>query len=423
MRAYPLTRANLCLDNGDYSAGLLFYAMKIYCAYKTELDPNNTQRTLFVQSCGVARFVYNWALADRIERYEHGEQTSLYEQKRRFNALKKAEYPWLEGIAYQVTGSAFCNLDTAYQNFFRRVKQGKEKIGFPRFKSRKHGLGSFTVRGALHVETNRVKMPIIGWVRLKERGYLPSSDVKILSMTISEQAHHWFVSVQVEQEVPEPKPASNKLLGVDVGLRSLAVVSNGKVFDNPKTTTKYEKRLAYLQRELCRRKKGGKNREKSKQKIARLHFKIANVRKHALHQVSDYVTAKTKPSVVVLEDLNVKGMMANHCLAKSLADASFAELSRQIQYKAQWQGIEVVLAGRFYPSSKLCSACGEKKPYLKLSERTFVCPSCGNIIDRDLNAALNLAALVNRETHGDCLGSRNGTTLRCELRTEQTLEH
>ncbi len=393
--------------------------MKILGAYKTELDPNNAQRTLFVQCCGAARFIFNWALGDRKERYERKEQTNLYEQKRRFNALKKTEYLWMNGIPYRITEYAFRNLDTAYKHFFRRVKQGKEKAGFPRFKSRKNGLGSFTVGGSLVIEHDRVRMPNIGWIRLKEKDYLPTIGVKILSMTISEQAGHWFVSAQVEQDISDPKPAINKPIGIDVGLKSLAVLSNGKVFENPKTTARYEKTLARLQRELSRRKKGGKNRDKTKQRIAKLHFKIANVRKHALHQVSDYATAKIKPSVVVLEDLNVKGMMANHHLAKSLADASFAELSRQIQYKAQWQGIDVVLAGRFYPSSKTCSACGEKKPYLALSERTFVCPSCGNIIDRDLNAAINLAALVNRQTDGDCLGSRNGTTLRCELRTEQ----
>ncbi len=395
--------------------------MNIFRAYKTELDPNNVQQSTFVQCCGTARFVFNWGLGDRIERYKRDEKTNMYEQKRRFNALKGTEYPWLESIPYAITTSAFRNLDTAYQNFFRRIKQGKEKAGFPHFKSRKNGLGNFTVRGSLIIERDRVRMPNIGWVRLKEEGYLPPSGVKILSMTVSEQAHRWFVSVQVEQEIPDPKPAVNKPLGIDVGLKSLAVLSNGKTFNNPKATARYAKKLARLNRELCRRKKGSKNREKSKQKIARLHFKIANIRKHALHQVSDYVTAKTKPSVVVLEDLNVKGMMANHHLAKSLADASFAELSRQIQYKAQWQGIDIVLAGRFYPSSKTCSACGEKKPYLALSERTFVCPSCGNIIDRDLNAALNLAALAKTkaQTEPDCLGSWNGRSLHCEPGTEQ----
>jgi len=393
--------------------------MKIFRAYRTELDPNNAQRSKFVQCCGAARFVFNWGLSDRISGYENGEKTNLYEQKRRFNALKKESYPWLEGIPYTITEYAFRNLDTAYQNFFRRVKQGKEKAGFPHFKSRKDGLDNFTVNGSLHIEEHRVRLPNIGWVRLKEKDYLPTSGVKILSMTISEHAHRWFVSVQVEQEIPDPKSAINKPIGIDIGLKSLAVLSNGRIFENPKTTFRHEKKLATLQRELCRRKKGGKNREKSKQKITQLHFKIANIREYALHQVSDYVTAKAKPSVVVLEDLNVKGMMANHHLAKSLADASFAELSRQIQYKAQWQGIDVVLADRFYPSSKTCSACGEKKPYLKLSERTFVCPSCGNIIDRDLNAAINLAALANRQTDGDCLGSWNGRSLHCELETEQ----
>ncbi len=393
--------------------------MKIFRAYKTELAPNNIQRTLFVQYCGVARFVFNWGLNDRIEWYKEGESINFYEQKRRFNALKKVEYPWLEGTPYTITESAFANLDVAYQNFFRRVKQGIEKAGFPQFKSRKKGLGSFTVRGSLRVQKDKVRMPNIGWVRLKERGYLPSSGIKILCMTVSEGAGRWFVSMQVEQEIADPLPPTNKPLGIDVGIKSLAVISNGKIFNNPHALKWGEKKLACLQRELCRRKKGGRNREKTKIRIAKLHLKIANIRSHAIHQVSDYITAKTKPNIIAIEDLNVKGMVANHNLAKAVADVGFAELSRQIQYKAQWQGIDVITADRFFPSSKLCSACGEKKPYLKLSERTFVCSSCGNIIDRDLNAALNLAALAKRQTDAVCLGSWNGRTLHCEPGTEQ----
>lgn len=381
--------------------------MKILRAYKVELDPNNKQHTAFMQHSGVGRFVYNWALSDRIERYENDNPTNLYEQKRRFNALKHGQFPWIRETAYCVTEQAFRNLDTAYKNFFRRVKRGGKEKGFPKFKSRKRGVGSFTMRGSIHIENGRIKLPRIGWVRLKERGYLPTNRVKILSVNISERAGRWFASAQVEMDMPDPEPGQGDPLGVDFGLKTLAVCSDGTTFENPKALVKAERRLKRLQRELARRKKGGKNRAKTKREIAKCHAKIANIRKHALHDISYHVTAKTKPSTVVVEDLNVKGMMANHCLAKAISDASFGELRRQIEYKGQWYGIDVVTAGRFYPSSKTCSGCGSVKPLLKLSERTFVCEKCGMVIDRDLNAALNLASLVSRdvkaETQPDCL--------------------
>jgi putative transposase len=383
--------------------------MRILRAYKTELDPNNKQCGAFMKHSGVARFVYNWALADRIEQYENGEKTSLFEQKRRFNALKHEQYPWIQETAYCVTEQAFRNLDAAYQNFFRRVKEGREEKGFPKFKSRKRGIGSFTMRGCIHLEYNRIKLPRIGWVRLKEGGYLPTDGVKILSVNISERAGRWYASVQVEMEVPDPEPGQGDPIGVDFGIKTLAVCSDGTTFENPKAMEVWERKLKRLQRELARRKKGGKNREKTKRKIAKCHAKIANIRKHALHNVSYHVTAKTKPSTVVVEDLNVKGMMANHCLAKGISDASFGELRREIEYKGEWYGVDVVTAGRFYPSSKTCSGCGSVRPLLKLSERTFVCEECGMVVDRDLNAALNLASLVSSdvkaETQPDCLGS------------------
>ena len=383
--------------------------MKINRAYKTELEPNNKQRGAFMQHAGAARFVYNWALADRIEQYEAGSPTSLYEQTRRFNALKDEQFPWIRQVAYCVTEYAFRNLDIAYQNFFRRVKQGREEKGFPRFKSCKRGIGSFTMRTCIHIEDSRIKLPRIGWVRLKERGYLPTNGVRILSVTISERAGRWFASVQVEMDIPDPELGRGDPIGVDFGLKTLAFCSDGTTFENPKALVQAGRKLKRLQRELARRKRGSKNREKTKRKIAKCHAKIANVRKHALHNVSYHVTAKTKPSTVVVEDLNVKGMMANRCLARAISDASFGELRRQIGYKGQWYGVDVVTAGRFYPSSKTCSGCGSVKPLLKLSERTFVCEKCGLVINRDLNAARNLASLVssdvNRQTDGDCLGS------------------
>jgi putative transposase len=363
-------------------------------AYKTELKVNDHERTLLTRYAGAARYVFNWALADRIATFEAGGKPNKFEQKRRFNALKHELCPWLGEIAYVVTESAFDNLDQAYQNFFRRVKSGAETAGFPRFKSRKRGIGGFTLRGSIHVFGDTIQLPRIGRLRLAERNYLPTGDVKILSVNISEHAGHWLISLQVEEEVAEPVAATGPAIGVDLGVKSLAVCSDGATFDNPRTLRKYERKLARLQRELSRRQKGSHNREKTKQKIARLHYKIANTRRHTLHEISSHVTVKSKPCAVVIEDLNIKGMVKNRSLSKAISDASFAELRRQIEYKSSWHGVRVVIADRWYPSSKTCSACGNVKPVLSLSERTYVCEVCGVVIDRDQNAALNLAALA-----------------------------
>lgn len=363
-------------------------------AYKTELDLNNKQRTIMNRCSGTARFVFNWALADRIKRHEANLTTNKFEQKRRFNALKVTTFPWIYDVPYSVMQEEFDKCDIAFQNFFRRVKKG-EKPGFPKFKSKKKGINSFTLRGSISVISSQIKLPCMGWLRLKECHYLPTGGVKILFANISYRAGHWFVSLQVE----EPDKLIHVIskvdtIGVDMGIKVLATCSDGKVFENPKSLTRYERRLAHIQRELCRRQKGSKNRIKTKQKVARLHYRIANIRRFALNEVSNYLTVKAKPKQVVLEDLNVIGMLQNRHLSKAIADASFAELRRQLEYKCLWNGIGLITADRFYPSSKTCSVCGAKKPSLKLSERTFVCEVCGAIIDRDFNASLNLARLA-----------------------------
>lgn len=395
-------------------------------AYRTELDPNNAQQTVFVRHAGAARFCFNWALADRIERFKAGQPTNHYEQKKRFNALKKEQFPWLSEVAYKVQEQGLANLDIAYKNFFRRVKRGEVKKGFPRFKSRKRGLGGFTLRGNLTVERQRINLPVIGWVKIKEAGYLPQADVRVLSANVSERVGRWFISLQVEQETAQPKPATGPSIGVDVGLKVLAVCSDGTVFENPKTLKRNEARLAQLQREMCRRQKGSKNRAKTRRKVAKLHFKVANIRKHTIHQVSHYLTAKAKPQTVVIEDLNVKGMMQNRKLSKAIADASWGELRRQLEYKAAWYGVDLVVAGRFYPSSKTCSACGNVKPLLRLSERTFVCEACGMVLDRDANASINLQNLAAKRAVAACGGSIGpGASLAVpgESGTRQALGH
>lgn len=362
-------------------------------AYKTKLDPTSKQRNLFIACAGVSRFVYNWALADRKAMFDSGGKPNMYEQKRRFNALKKECFSWIEQYPYEISESSFENLDTAYLNFFRRVKEGKEKAGFPKFKSRHSSSLSFRLRRNILVDEGKIRLQRIGWVRLAEKDYIPTDKCRILYATVSESAGDWFVSVQVEMDIQEQTPTGNAI-GIDMGVKSLAVCSDGTTFDNPKTLEKYSNRLARLQRELSRRVKGSNNRLKTKAKIAKLHRKITNTRKHTLHNISRHVTANTTPKTVVIEDLNIKGMIANRKLAKAIADSAMGELRRQIEYKAAWSNIEIKTADRFYPSSKTCSNCGSIKTEFSLSERTYICADCGLTIDRDLNAARNLASLA-----------------------------
>jgi putative transposase len=362
-------------------------------AYKTELDVNDKQRTLLSRCSGTARFVFNWALADRIERHKNDLTTNKFEQKKRFNALKAERFPWLYDVPYVITQEEFDKCDLAFQNFFRRVQNG-EKLGFPKFKSKKHGMNKFTLRGNISVRSSRIKLPRIGWLRLKEDDYLPTKGVKILFATISNQAGHWFVSLQVDEPDKINTHAHHGVIGVDIGITHLAVCSNGKVFENPKVLNHYESRVAHMQREFERRDRNSKNQLKTKIKIAKLHYRIANIRRYALHEVSHYLTAIAKPEVIVLEDLNVKGMTQNHHLAKALLDVAFRELRRQTEYKAAWQGERVVIADRWEPSSKKCSSCGAINHELKLSDRQWVCMNCGTLHDRDLNAAKNLEVLA-----------------------------
>ena len=368
-------------------------SMKIIRAYKTELSPNNKQRTIFRKCTGASRYVYNWGLAEWKQQYEEGEKPSRFKLCKQFNAQKDELCPWIRELPYAVTESSFVNLGAAFQNFFRRVRNGNDEVGYPKFKGKKNPKQSFQLRD-VKAESDRVYLPRIGWVRLKERNYIPIKSVKYgIYATISCRAGRWFISIQVEEAVPQLQNDNTFSLGVDFGIKSLAVCSDGTVFENPHALQKEERKLARLQRELSRRKKGGQNWKKTKAKIQCCHARIANIRKHALHQVSHYVTAKTKPKTIVLEDLSVSGMLQNRHLSKAISDVGWAELRRQIEYKAQWYGSEVLIADRFYPSSKTCSACGTVKPLLKLSERIFICGACGAVIDRDRNAAMNLAAL------------------------------
>jgi len=370
--------------------------MNVLRAFKTELDLNNKQKTACVRHAGAARFAYNWGLERKKAAYASGEKTpSAIDLHRELNALKKMELVWMYEVSKCAPQEALRDLDQAFAHFFRRVKEKKSgkhvKVGFPRFKSKKNGLGSFRLTGVIHVFDKAIQLPRLGLLRLKERGYLPVSGVHILSATVSEKAGRWFVSLQVEMEIPDPVVEKKPGAGVDLGIHRMAQVSDGMYFENPRALKRALKKIKRLQRVVSRRQKGSANRQKAVRQLAKAYFWVANIRKEALHQATTLLT-KTK-SAIVLEDLNVSGMLKNHHLAQAIADVGMYEFRRQLQYKGAWYGCEVFLADRFFPSTKRCSQCGNEKE-LSLAERVYSCEVCGQVIDRDLNAAINLEQLL-----------------------------
>ena len=368
--------------------------MKILRAFKTELDLNNKQKTACRKHAGAARFAYNWGLARKKEAFANGEKTpSAIDLHRELNTLKKSELAWMYEVSKCAPQEALRDLDNAFAHFFRRVKEKKAKVGFPRFKCRKNGLGSFRLTGAIHVFDQSIQLPRLGLLRLKERGYLPGSNIHILSATVSEKVGRWFVSLQVEMEIPDPVGVDEKpAVGVDLGVNRMAQVSDGTCFENPRALKRALTRLKRIQRMVSRRPKGSTNRKKAVQQLAKAHLRVANIRKDALHQATTFLT-KTK-SAIVLENLNVSGMMKNHRLAQAIADVGMYEFRRQLQYKGGWYGCEVLLADRFYPSTKRCSQCGQIKPVVELNEREYCCEHCGLVMHRDLNASRNLEQLL-----------------------------
>ena len=262
------------------------------------------------------------------------------------------------------------------------------QASFPNFKSRKRGVGSFTLYGAVSVRPGEVRLPRIGWVRLKERGYI-ASKAHINSATVSERAKRWYVAVNVVEERKEPIPPPGPVVGVDRGLNSLAVVSDGTVLENPRVLRRYERKLKHLQRNLSRKQKGSSNRRQAREALARLQMRVRDTRLDAIQKFTTML-AKSKP-IIVVEDLDVQKMMGNHHLARAIADAAWGETVRQLRYKTQWYGSTLHKADRWYPSTKRCSRCGDVKDVIPLGERVFNCEVCGLVADRDLNAARNLA--------------------------------
>lgn len=355
----------------------------MYKAYKYRIYPNKWQREQIAKTFGCARFVYNQCLAYKIDKYKN-ENVSLsaFDLMKWKNHELKPQYEWLREIDKWALDNAIVNLNAAYQKFF------KEHAGFPKFKSKHNHRKSYKTNGSVKVlfGSNKIQLPKLKKVKAKlSRKF----DGIIKSAVISQEpSGKYYVSILVDTE-HEPLECGGGCIGIDLGVKDLVITSDGEKFDNLKTTKKYEKKLAKEQRKLAHKKKGGKNYEKQRIRVARVHEKIRNTRLDNLHKISHKLISENQ--VIISENLSVSNMVKNHNLAKSISDCGWYELTRQLGYKAEWNNRDYVKIDRFFASSQMCSNCGEINKEVKdLSIREWTCKNCDTIHDRDVNAAVNI---------------------------------
>ena len=373
------------------------------------LVPNNKQKTKLFQYANTARFAYNWALGREQENYKNGGKfISDGDLRKEFTQLKKTEeYAWLNEIDCDVPKQAIKDACEAYRNFFKGYTK------FPRFKSKKYSVPKFYQDNVkIKFTDTHVKLMLVAGkgkatskrnqkfcrIRLAEHGRIPT-DCKYCNPRIKYDGINWWITVGIEYEDSDTLP-SNECIGIDLGIKDLSICSDGNKYKNINKTQKIkklEKRKRKLQRAISRKyeknKKGvsyckTSNIIKSEKELLKLNHRLTNIRQNYLHQTTTEIV-KREPSFICIEDLNVKGMMKNRHLSKAVQQQCFGEFRRQIEYKSAWNNIPVIIADRFFPSSKLCSCCGNIKKDLKLSDRIYKC-ECGNVIDRDYQASLNL---------------------------------
>jgi len=358
-------------------------------AHSIELRCNNKQKTYFAKASGVARKAYNWALKEWQEEYAAGGRPTETALRRKLNSIKREKFPYMLEVTKNAPQMAIIQLGQAFKNFFAK------RASYPQ-KRHKWIDDRFTLTNdQFAVNDSRIRIPHLGWVRMRESLRFVG---KILSATISRGADKWFVSITVDVPVPSITTANENqvAVGIDLGVSCFATLSTGKVVVGPKPHKALLGRLRRLSRSLSRKQKKSKNRDKAKLKLSRLHRRISNIRKDAIHQLTTEVTKNFQ--VIGIEDLNVKGMMKNRKLSRSIADMGFHEFRRQLEYKAKLHGSQIVIADRWFASSKICSHCDYRLPSLSLSERTWQCPACKTVHDRELNAAINLENMAVSST-------------------------
>lgn len=355
-------------------------------AYKYRIYPNKQQEEQIQKTFGCCRFVYNQALTYRNDKYKSSQESMNKTFCNNYvNQVLKKEYEWLKEVdKFALTNSVY-HMDLAYQKFFT------EHTGFPKFKSKKNHKKSYTTNFTnnnieVDFNNNKIKLPKLKWMKAKiHREFVG----QIKSATISQvPSGKYFISVLVETE-HTPIDSTGCMVGIDLGIKDLLITSDGEKFDNIHTTKKYEDKLAKKQRKLSHKQKGSKNWNKQKIKIARIHEKIHNTRIDNLHKISHQLVSENQ--VIITEDLAVSNMVKNHNLAKAISDCGWYELTRQLGYKSDWNNRQYVKIGRFTKSSQPCNVCGYINTETKnLAVREWVCPQCGTVHDRDINAAINI---------------------------------
>ena len=378
-------------------------------SHKIELVPNNKTKTHFKKAFGCSRLAYNWGLAKWQEYYKQGVKKSHLELKKEFNAIKKEQYPFVYEVSKYATQQPFLNLNLAFNKFFKDLKQGK--ISYPKFKKKREGFGSYYIGGdQVIIKDNKyLKIPNLGNVKLREKLRFIG---KINSVTISQKADKFYASFSMQISQDEYNKThkitikNNQSVGIDLGIKEFISLSNGLQIKAPKPLNKLNRFLVKRARQLSKKQhaktkqevlqgiKKSNNYIKASMKLNKLHSKISNIRADFLHKLSSLIIRNF--NYIGLESLNTQGMMKNHKLAKSLSDVSFYEFNRQIEYKAKYQEKEIYRVDKFYPSSKICSSCGNIKDNLTLKDRVYICNECGLKIDRDYNASLNLLSQLKQ---------------------------
>ena len=409
----------------------------VFEAVKVALDPSPAQERLLLSHAGAARFVYNAGLAHVKEALEAGEKPewSLYGLRRWWNTNKDALAVGEDGVIWwtenskEAYSSGLEALAKGLSNWSksRRGDRKGRRVGFPRFKAKDRATPRFAYTtgcfGLIQGDPKALRLPRIGRVHCMEDMTARVGDARVLRMAVSRRAGRWYASLTVEREdKPVTKPPQGGTVGIDLGIKTLATLSDGTVIENPRCLAASERRLKMAQKALSRKTVGSNRRAKARAKVARINARVANQRQDAMHKATTWL-AETY-SEICIEDLHVAGMVKNHRLAKAVSDAAFAEFRRQLEYKTARTGARLHIVDRWYPSSKTCSACGAVKAKLSLSERVYRCDGCGLAMDRDLNAAVNIKVAgsapetvnAHRETvkRGDLSDRATLDSVKCE---------